>query len=71
MVSSDDVMKGISSKIRDASQETRIRALYDRTRGAYDKNTATGIKTELDHDFAGLRRKFNLALEKVRKETGV
>lgn len=71
MVNIADLISSIKPQIRDATQEARIRQLYDRAYAAYQKDRAQGIKRELESDWANLRTKFNLSLEEVKKKTGL
>jgi hypothetical protein len=71
MVDVSAILNSIKPRIRDLHQETRIRELYDRLRAAYQKDGAPGMTGELEGDWRSLRTKFNMSLEKVKKETGL
>jgi len=57
--------------MRDFPQETRIRELFDRTNTAYQTDRTQGIKRELASDWTKLKAKFDTAIQKVKKETGL
>ena len=67
----DGILSSIKPRIRDTQQETRIRALYDRMRAAYQTKGAPAMKVEIDADWRSLKTKFNTSFEKVKKETGL
>ena len=71
MVTADDVLKAVSSKLRDPAQESRIRALYTRAHSGYETNGAPGIKGELETDWKSLDARFETAMNKVKKDTGL
>jgi hypothetical protein len=67
----NDILNSIKPRMRDSLQETRIRELYDRTYAAYQTDRMRGIKTELESDWNKLKTKFDSAIEKVKRETGL
>jgi hypothetical protein len=67
----NNILNSIKPRIRDFPQEERIRELYDRAYGAYQTDRTRGIKTELESDWNKLKTKFEAAIEKVKKETGL
>ncbi len=71
MVTSDNVLNRIKSKLSTPEQESRIRALYDRTQSAYEKNRSQGISSELQADWNQLKARFPKALAELKKETGL
>ena len=71
MVKFSDILDSIEPRMRDFDQETRIRELYDRTCSAYQTDRAQGIKRELASDWTKLKTKFDTAIQKVKKETGL
>ncbi len=71
MVNIDDVLNSIKPRMRDFPQETRIRELFDRTNTAYQTDRTQGIKRELASDWTKLKAKFDTAIQKVKKETGL
>lgn len=71
MVTTDDVLKPIRSKISTQDQEGRIRAVYDHARTAYEKDGTPGINSVLQADWKQLRTRFQMAMDKVKKETGL
>jgi hypothetical protein len=71
VVKTDDVLDSIRTGIRDFPQETRIRELYDRTYAAYQNDRTEGINRELESDWTKLKTKFDAAIGKVKKETGL
>jgi len=71
VITSDDVLKSIKSRIRDAAQEAKIRGLYDRSHAAFEKDRMQGIKNELASDWTQLKAKFDKAIEQVKKDTGL
>ena len=71
MVDINDILNSIKPRMRDCPQETRIRELYDRTYAAYQTDRMRGIKTELESDWNKLKTKFDSAIERVKKDTGL
>jgi hypothetical protein len=71
VINIDAVLDSIKPRIRDFSQETRIRELFDRTNTAYQTDRTQGIKRELASDWTKLKAKFDAAIQKVKKETGL
>ena len=71
MVNIDAVLDSIKPRMRDFSQETRIRELFDRTKAAYETDRTQGIKRELASDWTKLKAKFDTAIQQVKKETGL
>jgi hypothetical protein len=67
----NDILSSIKLRTRDFPQEKRIRELYDRTYAAYQTDRTRGIETELESDWNKLKTKFDAAIEKVKKETGL
>jgi hypothetical protein len=71
MITFNDILDSIKPRLRDFSQETRLRALYDRTCTAYETDRTQGIKRELASDWTKLKTKFDTAIQEVKKETGL
>jgi hypothetical protein len=71
VVTPDDVLKAISSKVRDSAQESRIRALYTRAHSGYETNGAAGIKGALETDWNATKARFDAAMSKVKKDAGL
>jgi hypothetical protein len=71
MVRIDDVIASIKPRIRDEAQETKIRDLYKRTHSAFQTDRTLGIKRALDSDWQQLKVKFDKAMGKVKKDTGL
>jgi hypothetical protein len=70
VVTIDDILQSVRSRIRTPEQEVRIRALYERAHAAFEKDRTQGIKQELQSDWALLKSKFDKAIQQVKKETG-
>ena len=71
MIEFSDILDSIEPQMRDFDQETRIRELYDRTCSAYQTDRAHGIKKVLSSDWSNLKTRFDTAIQKVKKETGL
>ena len=71
MITADDIIQSVRSRIRTPEQEIRIRALYERAHVAFEKDRTLGIKQELQSDWALLKSKFDKAIQQVKKETGL
>ena len=71
MVNINEILDSIKPRLRDFPQETRIRELFDRTNTAYQTDRTQGIKRELAADWTKLKAKFDIATQKVKKETGL
>lgn len=71
MITADAVIDSVKSRIRDRTQEDRIRQLHDRSKSAYERDRAQGVTNELRADWNTARSKFMGALAKVKTETGL
>jgi hypothetical protein len=71
LVNINEILDSIKPRMRDFPQETRIRELYDRASSAYQTDRIRGIKTALESDWNKLKTKFDAAIQKVKKETGL
>ena len=71
MININEILDSIKPRMRDFPQETRIRDLYDRTYAAYQTDGTRGIESELEADWRKLKTKFDAAIDKVKRETGL
>ena len=71
MVTIDDILQSVRSRIRNPEHEARIRALYKRAQAAFEKDRSQGIKQELQSDWGLLKSKFEKTMQLVKKETGL
>jgi len=71
VVNANEILDSIRPQLRDHSQETRIRDLYERTHTAYETDGRQGIKRELEAGWVDLQKKFDAAIEAVKKDTGL
>jgi len=71
VVTPDDVLKAVASKLRDPAQQTRIRTLYTRAHSGYENNGAAGIKGALETDWNAIKARFDAAMSKVKKDAGL
>ncbi len=67
----NDILNSIRTELRDESQETRIRSLYGRTHAAFLTDGPKGIERELESDWKQLKAKFDKAVERLKKDTGL
>lgn len=71
MVTIDEILQSVRSRIRSPEQEVRIHALYQRAHAAFETDRSQGIKQALQSDWALLKTKFDRAIQQVKKETGL
>lgn len=67
----EETLKTLQSRIRDSEQRERIKRLAERIETAFEKTRSQGVKKELELDWAALKARFDSALGKVQKETGL
>jgi hypothetical protein len=71
VITAEEIIQSVRSRIRSPEQEIRIRALYERAHAAFEKDRTQGIKQELQSDWALLKSRFDKAIQQVKKETGL
>jgi hypothetical protein len=71
VVTVDEILQSVRSRIRGPEQEARIRALYERAHAAFEKDRSQGIKQALQADWTLLKTTFDKAIQQVKKDTGL